>query len=466
MKLWQKAALSCVAVLAAVVAVCSAAMLLYARHTILDISRQQTLAKQRDLAASFSEMAGYYLLDTDSDTVQDSLVRYCFDRFADDTSVLMRGGEAVSSALDIDPSALAGTAGSQPWSSLRDSRDVFEGKVRGRDILMASGTVLVRDEEYTVYTVVDVTDIHRDLVRMALIFLAVSLGGVGAGAGAVTLLMRKGAKPLAALSAAARRIAGGEYGIRADVRSRDEIGALAEDFNTMAGAVQRHVAELSETAERQRLFIGGVTHEFKTPLTAILLHTRLLQRVNMTEAERTASLRHIERQCTWLESMTQKLLKVITLRQGIVKKPVPARELADRVRDSTRQLMADRNVTLETDCGGEVLLADADLMQSLLVNLVDNAGKAYDPGGGDRTVRLTIREGVLEVRDAGRGIPAEAQERIFEPFYMVDKSRSKKLGGSGLGLALVRQIADAHGARLEVDSAPGRGTAIRVLLPK
>ena len=136
------------------------------------------------------------------------------------------------------------------------------------------------------------------------------------------------------------------------------------------------------------------------------------------------------------------------------------------MRDSTRQLMADRNVTLETDCGGEVLLADADLMQSLLVNLVDNAGKAYDPGCGDRTVRLTIRDGVLEVRDAGRGIPAEAQERIFEPFYMVDKSRSKKLGGSGLGLALVRQIADAHGARLEVDSAPGRGTAIRVLLPK
>ena len=466
MKLWQKAALSCVAVLAAVVAVCSAAMLLYAQHSILDISRQQTLAKQRDLAASFSEMAGYYLLDTDSDTVRDSLVRYCFDRFADDTSVLMRGSETVSSALDIDPSTLAGTAGSQPWSSRRDDRDVFEGKVRGRDILMASGTVLVRDEEYTVYTVVDVTDIHRDLVRMALIFLAVSLGGIGAGAGAVTLLMRKGAKPLAALSAAARRIAGGEYGIRADVRSQDEIGALAEDFNIMAGAVQRHVAELSETAERQRLFIGGVTHEFKTPLTAILLHTRLLQRVNMTEAERHESLRHIERQCTWLESMTQKLLKVITLRQGIVKKPVPARELADRVRDSTRQLMADRNVTLETDCGDEVLLADVDLMQSLLVNLVDNAGKAYDPSGGDRTVRLTIRDGVLEVRDAGRGIPAEAQERIFEPFYMVDKSRSKKLGGSGLGLALVRQIADAHGARLEVDSAPGRGTAIRVLLPK
>lgn len=471
MKLWQKAALSCVAVLAAVVAVCSAAMLLYARHTILDICREQTLTRQRDLAASFSEMAGYYLLDKDSDAVRDSLVRYCFARFADDTSVLMRGGETISSALDIDPSALAetdgaGTAGVQPWNGGWGGRDGYEGKVRGRDILMACSTVLVRGEEYTVYTVVDVTDIHRDLVRMALIFLAVSLGGIGAGAGAVTLLMRRGAKPLAALSAAARRIAGGEYGIRADVRSQDEIGALAEDFNTMAGAVQRHVAELSETAERQRLFIGGVTHEFKTPLTAILLHARLLQRVNMTEAERADSLACIERQCAWLESLTQKLLKVITLRQDIVKKPIPARELAERVRDSTRRLMADRDVKLEIDCGGEALLVDADLMQSLLVNLVDNAGKAYDPGDGERTVWLTIRAGVLEVRDAGRGIPPEAVGRVFEPFYRVDKSRSKKLGGSGLGLALAKHIADVHGARLEVESAVGQGTVFRVVLPR
>lgn len=468
MKLWQKAAAACASVLALMVAVCSVVMLLYARYTILEISREQVCAKQRDLAVSFSEMTGYYLLDSDSDAVRDSLVSYCFDRFADDTAVLRRDGRTLSSALRIDPSDWLDGNGGQTAGAWTDTpgQRVFEGRILGRDVVIAGSSVAIRGDIYQVYTVEDVTDIHRSLAVMALLFLGVSLGGIAVGTGAVTLLMRRGARPLAALSDAARRIAGGAYDIRASVPTGDEIGALAADFNTMADAVQRQVNELRETAENQRLFIGGVTHEFKTPLTAMLLHTRLLQNVNLTEAERVESLAHIEKQCQWLERLTQKLLKLITLDQAIVKETLPAEALAARVRQSTRQLLACRGVALETDCDGSRLNVDADLMQSLLVNLVDNASKSYAPDAESPTVRLSIRGGVLEVRDAGRGIPETALSRIFEPFYVVDKSRSKKTGGSGLGLALVKRIADAHGARLEIDSAPGKGTAIRVLLPE
>ena len=457
MKLWQKAAAVCAAVLAAVVAVCSAAMLLYARHTILDMTRRQVQTKQRDLVTSFSEMARYYLLDGDSDEVRRSLVNYCFSRFADETAVLTRGGETVSSALSIDPAKYADAG---------KGTDLYEGVVRDRQVMIAAESVRIQAEEYEVYTVRDVTDIHRSLMLMALIFAGVSLGGIGAGAGAVILLMRRGARPLAALSDAARRIAGGEYAIRAAVDTQDEIGALAADFNTMAAAVQTRVEELSETAERQRLFIGGVTHEFKTPLTALLLHTRLLRQVNMTEAERDRSLARIEQQCRWLERMIQALLKLITLRrEDVDARPIPAGELLERVAQATEDMLAQRGAALRTDSDGGTLAVDPELMQSLLMNLVDNAAKAYDPQAADKTVWLTARGNVLQVRDAGRGIPPQAQERIFEPFYMVDKSRSKKNGGSGLGLALVRRIADAHGARLEVDSAPGQGTAVRVILP-
>ena len=466
MRLWQKAACACAGVLAVAVAVCSGGLLLYARHTILDLTRQQVRAKERDLAVSFSEMANYYLVPADGGVVEGSLVNYCFSRFADETSVLMRGGEIVSSALAIDPSEwLDPKEREGPWRDREDELCFYEGRIRGRDVLMAARTVYVRSEEYAVYTVTDVTDIHRDLTVMAFIFLAVSLGTIGAGAGAVTLLMRRGARPLAALSSAARRIAGGEYGIRADIHTRDEIGALAADFNTMAQAVQDHIGELSETAERQRLFIGGAAHEFKTPLTAMLIHTRLLERVCMSEAERAESLAHIEKQCLWLESLTQKLLKVVALGRDIEKKPVLAGELAERVRASTGQVLADRGASLAISADDTTLLVDEDLMQSLLVNLVDNASKAYDPEDRGRTVWLTIRDGEIEVRDAGRGIPAQALSRIFEPFYMVDKSRSKKAGGSGLGLALAKRIADAHGARVEVQSAPGRGTVFHIWLP-
>ena len=233
----------------------------------------------------------------------------------------------------------------------------------------------------------------------------------------------------------------------------------------MAEAVEARIAELTETAERQRLFIGGVTHEFKTPLTALLLHARMLRRANMTEEERDNSLAHIESQCAWLERLVQTLLKLITLEQAILVENVSVAALFEWVRQSTQQALADKGVALIMRCDADTLPMNADLMQSLLINLVDNAAKAYDADAQNKTVTLSCYGNVLEVKDFGRGIPKEAMERIFEPFYMVDKSRSKKAGGSGLGLALVKQIADAHGARLEVESTLGSGTAVRMVFP-
>lgn len=250
--------------------------------------------------------------------------------------------------------------------------------------------------------------------------------------------------------------------MRVDVHTQDEIGALAGDFNLMSEAVEARIAELTETAERQRLFIGGVTHEFKTPLTALLLHSRMLRRANMTDEEKDASLEHIESQCEWLERLVQTLLKLITLEREIERRPCEVDALFDTVRQNTQKSLADRGVTLITHSGGGTLNCNADLIQSLLINLVDNAAKAYDTDAPDKRVFLTFSADTIEVRDFGRGIPEKAMGRIFEPFYMADKSRSKKAGGSGLGLALVKRIADAHDAELTVKSGVGKGTTVRV----
>lgn len=250
--------------------------------------------------------------------------------------------------------------------------------------------------------------------------------------------------------------------MRVDVHTKDEIGALAGDFNLMAEAVETRIAELMETAERQRLFIGGVTHEFKTPLTALLLHARMLRRANMTEEERDNSLAHIESQCAWLERLVQTLLRLITLERDIERRPCEVDELFDRVRQNTQKSLADRGVTLNVQSNGETLDCNADLVQSMLINLVDNAAKAYNADAADKRVLLTFSNNTIQVKDFGRGIPKEAMERIFEPFYMVDKSRSKKAGGSGLGLALVKRIANAHDAELIIESNIEKGTTVWV----
>ena len=458
MKLWQKASLVCGAALLTVVAACSSILLVYARNSILDLARTQTEEKQRVLSTSFAEMTNYYLLDSDPAPVRDSLVRYCFERLGDATSVLVRGDQVISTRQDFSPEEVL------PEEALADGLQVLSVRNGEERLLVAANQVLAGGEIYGIYTVRNVSGVYRSVRTMTAVFVLISLAGTALGALFVTLLMRRGARPIGKLAAAARRIAGGDYGFRADVSGRDETGALAADFNTMAAAVQTRIGELEATARRQELFIGGVTHEFKTPLASMLLHTQLLRSANMSAEEADRSLARIEDQCRWLEKLTQALLKLLTLRRDISLQAVSVPELLDRVRASAEPLLTSRGVTLRTSCDGSFVLADPALMRSLLMNLVDNAAKSYDPGAAEPAVWLTARDGTFEVRDRGRGISPEALEHIFEPFYMADKSRSKKLGGSGLGLALVKAIADAHGAKLEVTSAPGQGTAVRVIL--
>ena len=456
MKLWQKTSLICIAVLLVIVTACSAVLLIHSKNSILELTYSRARDRQKSLASSFSEMAGYYIAENDSRTVENSLVNYCFSRFADSSSVLMRGDETLYSGISVNPRAFL------PLPENEYSMKIAEREIDGRNVLIAGSLVAVRNTSYAVYVVEDISTTYNSIVSLAWTFAAVSLAGVLIGAGCIALIMHRSTKPLTSLAKTARQIAGGDYSMRADVYTQDEIGALAGDFNLMAEAVETRIAELMETAERQRLFIGGVTHEFKTPLTALLLHSRMLRRANMTDEEKDASLEHIENQCEWLERLVQTLLKLITLEREIERRPCEVDALFDTVRQNTRKSLADRGVTLITHSGGGTLNCNADLIQSLLINLVDNAAKAYDTDAADKRVLLTFSNNTIQVKDFGRGIPEKAMGRIFEPFYMVNKSRSKKADGSGLGLALVKRIADAHDAELTVKSGVGKGTTVRV----
>ena len=162
--------------------------------------------------------------------------------------------------------------------------------------------------------------------------------------------------------------------------------------------------------------------------------------------------------------MVQSLLKLTTQDKEIEKQDIFVSELFEGVKQSVSQNLIDRGVSLETMHSDELMYVNKALMQSLLVNIVDNAAKSYEQNTHG-VVLMKASHKTITIEDHGRGIPSDAISRIFEPFFMVDKSRSKKNGGSGLGLALVKMIADAHGALIDVDSAEGKGTTICITLP-
>ena len=456
MKLWQKVSLICCAVLVGVIAACSMILIWQSKATILELTYKQAQEKQNNLATSFSEMASYYSLDNDLPETTYSLEKYCFSRFADSTSVLQKDGETLYSEISISP---------RDYLNLADASEQqqFTDKINGRYLLIVGSLITVKNSEYRVFVVEDISSVYSDIHRMVWKFVVISIAAIILGTGLIVFLVRHAMRPLLQLKDTTKRIAAGEYEKRAPILSRDEVGELAADFNTMAGAVQTRITELTETAERQRLFIGGVTHEFKTPITTMLLHTDLLRNAYLEEEERQVSLSHLESQCKWLERLTQKLLKLITLRGKIELKAKSVANLFSRVQASMAETLQKRKTPLVIECGIETFNIDVDLMQSLIINLVDNASKASKPG---QAVNLRAYGHTIEVQDHGCGIPEQELEHIMEPFYMLDRSRSKKKGGSGLGLALVKEITAAHNAEIEIESRLDEGTTIRILFPQ
>ena len=458
MKLRKKVSLLCSLVLVLAVGICSTILIDRAGDKILNLTYANAQQKQQALVTAFTNMLTYYHDELDSSATSRSLMKYCFSQVADAEAVLKADGETLCSSLSIDPGEYL-----TPVSPSLPEHCVIQAD--GRRLLIAGSTVLLyrqqNSPECLVYLVQDITSVYDQIHSLIRQFAVIGAVFIGLGVSLIALLVRRSLLPLQKLQIAASHIAAGHYTERAAVSSADEVGALAKDFNTMAASVEQRIDELTETTERQRLFIGGVTHEFKTPLTALLLNVDSLQNTCMREDEQAETLDRISQQSRWLEQLVQKLLKLLTLSQAPALKPVSVPPLLDRVRDNTEASLSARGITLETCCTVDRLNLDADLMQSVLVNLVDNAAKASSAG---QTVMLSASPEGFTVQDRGCGIPQDEINRITEPFYMVDRSRSKKAGGMGLGLALVKEIVAAHGGTLEIKSDVGAGTTIRVLL--
>ena len=466
MKLWQKITVICSAILVITVSVCCYTLINQTKDTILSITYEQVADKQRSLQSSFVEMSNYYSIQGDTPAAKRSLLHYCFRQFADSTAVLVIDGETIYSDVDIHPEQLLPIENDYYSPESNGQQEEFTGRIGGRAYLIIGNYCRLSalpGSSCLIYVVEDITDVHENINRMIWQFILIGTLCTVAGLALIIILVRQSMQHLVKLQNVAVSIAEGNYHERSEITSSDEVGILASTFNQMAESVENHITQLQETARRQQLFIGGVTHEFKTPLTAILLNADTLQNTYMSEEEQADALAYIETQGKWLERLVQKMLKLLTTNQDIVLKQISVPELLDRVNDSISASLLSRGVSLEIQCDIPFLKADSDLLQSALVNLVENAGKASAPG---QVVSLRAYDHILEVSDHGIGIPKESLNRITDAFYMVDKSRSKTMGGVGLGLALVKEIVQAHGATMEIDSELGTGTTVRIYFPR
>jgi signal transduction histidine kinase len=289
----------------------------------------------------------------------------------------------------------------------------------------------------------------------------------GAIAAVIALIMarwlaRGMTQPLRDMAEAARRMQTGDYSTRIHTTTRDEVGQLAAAFNRMS-------QELDNLEASRRDLVANVSHELKTPITAIRAHLENL--LDGVEEPNPETVQIMLTQSERLGRLVEQLLDLSKLESGEVplrREPVSLAPLVARVMSEIEVARSDRDVDVQSALPEDLpaIEADAERVHQVIFNLVDNAVR-FTPGGGEVRIEAHRHNGAVEVSvaDTGVGIPAESLPRLFERFYRVDHARAREDGGTGIGLAIARSVVEAHGGSIRAESEPGHGSVFTFDLP-
>lgn len=312
-------------------------------------------------------------------------------------------------------------------------------------------------------------DVNSTLHRLVVIELVVT-GAVLLGAVLLGLwLVRVGLRPLRGIEGAAANIAGGELSRRVPQGDeRTEVGRLAMALNTMLQRIEDAFTKQQASEERLRRFVADASHELRTPVSAVGAYAELFERGAQQRPDDLARvLRGVRVETARMQALIEDLLLLTRLDEGrpLERQPVELVALAGEAVESAQLIGGEWPLTIEADEPVEVT-GDRMALREVLDNLLANV-RTHTPPGTRATVRVGARdrEAVLEVADDGPGLADEDAARVFERFYRADPSRARDRGGSGLGLAVVAALTEAHGGGVELDTTPGNGAIFRVRLP-
>lgn len=314
----------------------------------------------------------------------------------------------------------------------------------------------------------DITSIYEDRQVLLNQYRFVLMLLLAAGAGLIFLLSRYMTQPIQQLKKTAQKIASGDLLLRSHNHSLDEIGELSQSFNYMADELVERLEEKELEARQKEDFTAAFAHELKTPLTSIIGYADMLNTMELSDAERSEAAYYIFTQGKRLERLSHKLLELVSVdKQEFHKNLISVKDIEENIRNTMRPVWKQKGIHGKIIMEKARLYGDKDLLLSLLYNLLDNGTKAVEQGGFILLKGSKLPEQYYEFKvvDNGRGIPKEEISRISEAFYMVDKSRSRKEGGAGIGMALCQKIVKLHGGTIQIDSNLGEGTVIKIILP-
>ena len=474
MKLWQKIFLSSLCLIIAAVNVISIVLLNNSHKLIIEREQSHAIREYEYFAASFANSAIYERLRSEKIILNDKEISEIATDIVSGRPKTQPAAIYSSEKKPIAESAMPELFEHDDLerfiSSISSTSDNYNIRVfncSGKRYMAVCSTIKVEDKTFLLLTASDVSEIFT--LRTKQTNFVRQVGMISAAVISLILLVTVILllRPLSRLNTYTKAIAGGNYKIRIRKRGSREFRELAENMNIMADSIQSNAARLEKIAEDRQTFIANLAHEMKTPLTSILGFADLLRiKKNVSDKERVEYAGTIVEETKRLRSLSGKLMELIALGgTETEKKPVSIPGMIKDTETSLLPLLQKNSVSLSCQCEDITISADEELFKSLLYNIIENAVKA-SAIGQEINIRAGMSDGnaVIAITDHGIGMSKEDAKKVFEPFYMVDKSRSRKAGGAGLGLALCVKIAELHNAVLTLDSTLGEGTTVYIII--
>lgn len=318
---------------------------------------------------------------------------------------------------------------------------------------------------YSLSSAIEERDRNFNLYRIVLVMLSAVMAVV------LYMFARYVTGPVERLTRMAGKISEGDYSVRINTSYRrmksKEVKCLGETLNSLAVNTQEHIDKLSDMLEKREVFMADFTHEIKTPLTSIIGYGDILRTYDVSPEKRREYGEYIYKEGKRLERLSLNLLQLIVMgKQEIELQKTNTLDIMGRIKNATKFLGEKYGVYIEFNVEEAVIMTEQSLFITAIINFIDNACKASKKGNVVKVKGEKCEEMYkISVIDEGRGIPYTQLDKIMEPFYMVDKSRARKQGGAGIGLAICKQVAKLHGGYINVASIEGEGTTIFMCVP-
>lgn len=396
--------------------------------------------------------------------------------------VVDKNGTLIGGRADLSPIDELCLDREQLGKALQGKVVSKQGKVTNETepVLSVAVPVYVNDKvDGAIYVCNPLAEITASIAQTLKIVLLAGLFGVGIVAFVSYFVSRSITRPIKQMTEISLQIARGDFSQRACVCSSDEVGELSENFNYMAGKLDKTLRDLEEeknkTAEMERMqreFVANASHELRTPLTSMRGFVEaILDGVVTGREQQIKYLKIILKETIRLHRLVNSLLDLSRLESGLVKVELRELELApiiERTVAKLAPLSMDKKLDLKQQVADDLplIMGDEDLVEQVLINFITNAIR-FTPAWGKIAVIVerSVDEVCVHVSDTGIGIPAAELPNIWNRFYKVTEARALSKEGSGLGLALVKEIIDQLGGRVWVASTVGQGSVFSFCLP-